>query len=191
MRNDRALAILAINIILFFFLFQPAFSHFPSGKVKDSDQITPKQKTVGQKPQRLGENLIVLRLLRMTKALDLTEEQAAKIFPVANRIEKEKMELNRQLNQEIRELRSLLQNQELEETKIKEKVLKIKNLRESIRSKEEEFESFLEKNLTIGQQAKYILFNIDFAQFLSRNLERIRNLQGQPSPPPLKKTPEK
>lgn len=193
MRKSRAFFLVAINIVLIIFLFQPTFSYFPQGREGDQDprQVTPKQKVSGPKPQRFGENLAILRLLRMTKALDLTEEQAAKIFPLANRIEKEKMDLNRQLNQEIRELRSLLQGHEWEETKLKEKVQKIKNLREAIRLKDKEFESFLEKNLTIGQQAKYILFNIEFAQFLTRNLERIRNLQGQPSPSPVKKTPEK
>jgi|YelNatPaOPRAMG01_1025707.scaffolds.fasta_scaffold00195_56 Spy/CpxP family protein refolding chaperone len=156
----------------------------------DSGQATPGQKEMGPR-QRFGDNLALLRLLRMTRALDLTEEQAARIFPMANRIEKEKMELNRQLNQEIRELRSLVEASTPDEARIKEKVARIKEIRESIRLKEAEFDNFLEKNLTVVQRGKYVLFNLEFAQFLSRNLERIRNLQGQPARPPIKKTPEK
>jgi len=141
--------------------------------------------------QRFGENLALLRLLRMTRALDLTEDQAARIFPMANRMEKERMELNHQLNQEIRELRSLVEASSPDEVRIKEKLARIREIRESIRLKEAEFENFLEKNLTVVQRGKYVLFNLEFAQFLSRNLERIRNLQGQPVKTPVKKTPGK
>jgi len=156
----------------------------------DSGQAAPRQKEMGPR-QRFGDNLALLRLLRMTRALDLTEEQAARIFPMANRLEKERMALNRQLNQEIRELRSLVEASSPDETRIKEKLARIREIRESIRLKEAEFETFLEKNLTVVQRGKYVLFNLEFAQFLSRNLERIRNLQGQPVKAPVKKTPER
>ncbi|MCX7974631.1 MAG: hypothetical protein N3B16_09055 [Candidatus Aminicenantes bacterium] len=158
---------------------------------RDFEQAMARQRGIAQKPQPFGENLIILKLLRMTKALDLQEDQAAKIFPFANRIEKEKMKLNRELNQEIRELRTLLQSEKPEERQVKEKLMKIRNLKESIRLKEVEFEVFLEKNLTTIQQGKYILFNIDFAQFINRNLERMRNLKNSSPSPSGKKTPEK
>jgi len=138
--------------------------------------------------QRMRENILTLRLLRMTRALDLTEEQAAKIFPVANRVEREKMQLNRQLGQEIRELRSLLAISSPEEAKIKEKIQKVNELREAIRAKESEFETFLVNNLTVIQRGRYVLFNFDFAQFLGQNLEKVRAMQRN-KPQPLKKSP--
>jgi len=138
--------------------------------------------------QRMRENILTLRLLRMTRALDLTEEQAAKVFPVANRVEREKMQLNRQLGQEIRELRSLLAISSPEEAKIKEKIQKINELREAIRAKESEFETFLVNNLTVIQRGRYVLFNFDFAQFLGQNLEKVRAMQRN-KPQPLKKSP--
>lgn len=189
--------VIALFIILFLGLAlifnRPSFSWSVREKASNGNfgQAMAKQKEAAPKQRPFGENLALLKLLRMTKALDLTEEQAAKIFPMANRIEKEKMELNRQLNQEVRELRSLVIASAPDEARIKEKISKIRELRESLRLKEAEFEVFLEKNLTTVQRGKYILFNLDFAQFLSRNLERIRNLQGQPLKPPLKKSPEK
>lgn len=152
------------------------------------EEITESQRRLNQ--QRMRENIATLRLLRMTRALDLTEEQAAKIFPVANRVEKEKMELNRQLGQEIRELRHLLAAETAEEDKIKEKVVKIGQLRETLRLKEAEFESFLERNLTPIQRARYVLFSLDFAQFLGQNLERVRALQRNKQQPNIKKNPQ-
>ena len=45
-----------------------------------------------QNNRRIRDNIRTLLLLRMTQALDLTEEQTAKIFPKISRIEKEKKE---------------------------------------------------------------------------------------------------
>ncbi|MGQ9471072.1 MAG: hypothetical protein ACUVR0_05170 [Candidatus Aminicenantales bacterium] len=152
------------------------------------ENTTDPQRRLNQ--QRMRENIATLRLVRMTKALDLTEEQAAKIFPVANRVEKEKMELNRQLGLEIRELRSLVAAEAPEESKIKEKIIKIAQFRESIRLKEAEFEAFLEKVLTPVQRARYVLFSLDFAQFLGQNIERVRALQRNKPQPNIKKNPQ-
>jgi len=138
--------------------------------------------------QQMRENILTLRLLRMTRALDLTEGQAAKIFPVANKVEREKTQLNRQLALEIRELRSLLAIASPEEAKIKEKIQKINELKEAIRAKEAEFEAFLVDNLTVIQRGRYVLFNFDFAQFLGQNLEKVRAMQRN-KPQPIKKSP--
>ncbi len=139
--------------------------------------------------QRMRENIAALRLWRMTKALDLTEEQAAKIFPLANRIEKEKMEINRQLAQEIRELKMLVAASSPDEAKIKEKIQKINQMRESLRAKDVEFEAFLADNLTVVQRGRYLLFSLDFAQFLNQNIARIKAMKGGKPKPVIKKTP--
>lgn len=194
MKNKWPKVILVYMLLLCLAIIFPSPTFSWPGRGKgfwaNSEQVMAQPREVGPR-QRLGENLALLKLIRMTKALDLTEDQAAKIFPMANRIEKEKMELNRRLNQEIRELRSLVMASPPDEAKIKEKVAKTKELRESIRQKDAEFEAFLEKNLTVVQRGKYILFSLDFAQFLSRHLERMRDVQGQSLRAPLKKTPEK
>ncbi len=63
-----------------------------------------------QNRQRVRENLATLRLLRLTQALDLSEEQAAKIFPTVNKIEKDKLRIQRDMSADIRDLRQLVQN---------------------------------------------------------------------------------
>ncbi len=45
---------------------------------------------MGQRGGRVRENLATLRLIRMTQALDLTEEQTSRIYPFINKIEKGK-----------------------------------------------------------------------------------------------------
>jgi Spy/CpxP family protein refolding chaperone len=133
------------------------------------------------KEEEIRRHIQIFRMWEMTKALDLTEEQATKIFPVLNRIEKEKGELNREITKEIRKLRELIEEveEELDSNQIKKKLERIKELRKQIQEKDSEIEKLLEKNLTIEQQAKYIIFSIKFMKDLREKMDRARQLYRQ------------
>ncbi|HOI45330.1 MAG TPA: periplasmic heavy metal sensor [Candidatus Aminicenantes bacterium] len=124
--------------------------------------------------EKIRENISALRLMRMTQALDLTEEEAAKIFPALSRVEKEKMEIQREIGVQIRDLRSLAAASRPGESEILEKIGTIRSLREKIRQKDDEFERFLESRLSPVQQAKYMIFTVDFYRGLGEHLRRAR-----------------
>ena len=110
----------------------------------------------------------------MTQALDLTEAQTAVIFPELNRAEKEKARLQADLTREIMELRQLINNKKVEDSEFEDRVAKIADLREKIRSRESEFEKFLFTQLTSAQKARYIIFNIDFNRGMMERMGRAR-----------------
>ncbi|MBP6059290.1 MAG: hypothetical protein KA522_00770, partial [Candidatus Saccharicenans sp.] len=124
--------------------------------------------------KKVRENMFVLRTLRMTQALDLTEAQTAVIFPELNRAEKEKAQLQADLAREIRELRQLINNKKVEDREYENRVAKIVDLKEKIRSRESEFEKFLFTQLTSAQKARYIIFNIDFNRGMMERMGRAR-----------------
>jgi len=124
--------------------------------------------------KNVRENMFVLRTLRMTQALDLTEAQTAVIFPELNRAEKEKARLQADLTREIMELRQLINNKKVEDREFEDRVAKIADLREKIRSRESEFEKFLFTQLTSAQKARYIIFNIDFNRGMMERMGRAR-----------------
>jgi len=130
-------------------------------------------------PYRKGirENIEMLRLLKMTQALDLTEEQASKIFPAINRVEKEKMKINKEIGQKITELKLILDKEKPNESEIQNVMEDLKGLRSLLKSKDEELESVLEENLTLVQRAKYLLFMVDFYRGLREKVNRARLLQ--------------
>lgn len=131
----------------------------------------------GQEPmgrQRMRENINRLRLLRMTEVLELTEEQTAKIFPASYQIEKEKIDIIKTLNREIRELKALLGGANPKEEEIAAKVKTVKELRTNLLEKDQEFEILLEKNLTEIQKAKYVIFSIEFYRNLGEKLNRAK-----------------
>jgi Spy/CpxP family protein refolding chaperone len=137
-----------------------------------------------QRRQKVRENLVTLRLLRLTQALDLTDEQAAKIYPSINRIEKEKMDIQKQMSADIRDLRSMVNGPTPKESDIEIKYKNVKAGQQSIKDKDAELDEFLEKNLTSIQKAKYLLFQIEFFRVLNDGMDRVRMMRNKP---PLKK----
>ena len=137
--------------------------------------------TPDQKPserQRVRENIHRLRLLRMTEALDLSEEQVAKVYPAASRLEKGKADILKAIEGEVRVLREFLEESSPDEARLSSAVAKIKELRLNLQEKDREFEDLLEQNLNTVQRAKYALFSADFYKRVATGLKRARE-QGR------------
>ncbi len=128
----------------------------------------------GPNRERLRENLNHLRLLRMTEALDLTEEQTAKIYPFAIRIEKEKAGIVRELGAEMEELRQLVSEANPKDEDLVVRVEAIRQLKRSLQDKDLEFEKFLQANLSEIQIARYVIFQADFNRAMGDRLNRAR-----------------
>jgi Spy/CpxP family protein refolding chaperone len=127
-----------------------------------------------QNRRRARENMRTLWLLRITRVLELTEEQTAKVFPIVSRIEKEKSEIYQQIGKQVRELRLILKEEEPDQNDLKNKINEIKELRNLIKKKDEELEARMEENLTLIQRAKYLMFAANFYRDLRDNLDRAR-----------------
>lgn len=128
-------------------------------------------------------NISTLYLLRMVQVLDLTEEQTAKIFPKVNRVEKEKREMNRKIGQLLRELRDRVRQQDVNEKELSRIMDDVKGLRMQVKNREEELQKFLEENLTVHQQAKYLIFIQDFVKDLRQKLNKAREAIKLPTHP--------
>jgi CRISPR/Cas system CSM-associated protein Csm2 small subunit len=141
--------------------------------------------------QQMRDNVGTLRILRLTQFLNLTEEQTTRIYPLIIRVEKEKTRIHKNLAKDLQDLRKFLRDfpAGAEEpdmdrnNRLLEAVRKITESRRQIRTKDEELEVFLEKNLNPVQQARYVLFQIEFNQGLGDVLNRARmRRQGQIPP---------
>jgi Spy/CpxP family protein refolding chaperone len=140
----------------------------------------------GESPARAGlrERISDLYLLRLTRALDLTEDQTAKVYPLLTRLEKEKAKLQRGLGLDLRDLREKLGGTVPPEAELQGLVDRIRQARRAIRLKDEEAEAGLDGVLTPVQRARYLLFNVDFLRNIGENLGRARGARG-----PLKRSP--
>ena len=137
--------------------------------------------------QDVREHLSTLRLLRMTEALDLTEEQTAKIFPFLTRAEKDKLKIQKAMSMDLRTLRTLTLDPAAKEADILAKVKSVQEARLQVRTLDTEVEQFLEKQLTPVQKGKYVLFQVDFYRGLENTFDQVLQRRGQMGPPPIKK----
>lgn len=131
----------------------------------------------GGRQRGVRANINMLRLARMVQALDLTEEQVVVIMPEMNKNEKEKQELQRDFQLKMRDLRLLLRGDNPDELKLKEHLSSIKTLRRTLQEKEAEFDMFLIENLSLVQQASYIIFSQEFYRGLQQQLDNARRTQ--------------
>ena len=130
-----------------------------------------------QNRRRARENMKTLWLLRMTRVLELTEEQTAKVFPIVSRIEKEKSKIYQQIGKQVRELRLILKEEEPGQKELTNKINKIKELRNIIKKKDEELEARMEENLTLVQRAKFLMFSARFYRDLREQLDRAKYMR--------------
>lgn len=149
--------------------------------------LAPLQGSLQGDPQarmRIRENISNLYLLRLTRALDLTEEQTAKLYPLLTRVEKEKAGIQRRMGQDLRDLRAELAKTGAGEQRVLELVARVRDARLAIRQKDDEVEGVLDGVLTPVQRARYLVFTVDFLRSIGQNLEKARGLRA-----PIKRTP--
>jgi Spy/CpxP family protein refolding chaperone len=133
---------------------------------------------------RLRQNISDLYLLRMTRALELTEEQTAKLYPLLTRVEKDKGDLQRRMGQDLQDLRAELAKSRPDDEKVLDLAARIREDRRTIRQKDSEVEDALEGILTPVQKGRYVVFTVDFLRGIGENLERARGRRA-----PIKRTP--
>jgi Spy/CpxP family protein refolding chaperone len=149
--------------------------------------LAPLQGSLQGDPQarmRIRENISNLYLLRLTRALDLTEEQTAKLYPLLTRVEKEKAGIQRRMGKDLQDLRAELAKTGAGEQRLLELVDRVRDARLAIRQKDDEVEGVLDGVLTPVQRARYLVFTVDFLRSIGQNLEKARGLKA-----PIKRTP--
>ena len=133
---------------------------------------------------RVRANINTLKLLRMTEVLELTEDQTVKLFPALTKIDKEKAEFQRRMGVEIFDLRAALQKEHVQDADVLARVRRIRDIRDSVKRKDDEFDAVLDANLTPVQKGKYLIFLVDFARGLGEKLNQARQGRGNISQKP-------
>ncbi len=115
-----------------------------------------------EKRERVEERIRMVRMWKLTDALDLTEERAAQIFPVLNRFERLRSELIRENHKAINKLRKALQADPVDEEGLTPLVNRIGETRRELLRIHDEEAAALKKFFSLEEQARYLLFQISF-----------------------------
>jgi len=123
------------------------------------------------KEKRVRERIQMLRMWKLTEELDLTEKEAAELFPIFGKYDKKRARLHRQRRKLLEELRDLIQ-EGAPSARINEVIRRLEdNYRALSRMREEEWEE-VKRVLTPDQQARYILFHERFARDMWRMIQK-------------------
>ncbi len=117
--------------------------------------------------EKVRERIETLKMLRMTKALELDERSSALVFPLLNRYDKKRADIELSLWNGLRELRESLK--EKRETRLRALIEKIESDHKTIERINDEERVELKKVLSVEQQARFILFQREF----NRDIKRI------------------
>ncbi|MEW6002221.1 MAG: hypothetical protein AB1638_06185 [Nitrospirota bacterium] len=129
---------------------------------------------------KVRERIETLRIWKLTKALDLDDRTSAQLFPVLNRYDKKRVEIEHALWSGMRELKESLKGKR--EGQLKGIIERLEADHKALQRINDSEREELKKILTVEQQAKFILFQQKFnreikkiiAEARERRLERFK-----------------
>ncbi len=110
--------------------------------------------------EELRERIGMMRIWKLTEALDLDEKTALRLFPVLHKFDKKRVEMHESAGKDKKELREALEEESYEQ--IKGILKRLERKHRELQELNEEEKAELRDILTIEQQAKFILFHHDF-----------------------------
>jgi Spy/CpxP family protein refolding chaperone len=146
------------NIFKILFLF-----FLISGFAADSLAIMPEDSDrppTREQREKVRKRIETLKMWKLTKALDLDEKTSAQLFPLINKYDKKRAEIEFNIRDGTRELRRYLKENNKES--LKNVIDRLEQNRRVLQSINEEEWAELKKVLTIEQQANFILFRQEF-----------------------------
>jgi Spy/CpxP family protein refolding chaperone len=126
--------------------------------------------------EKTRERIQMMKMWKMTEALKLEREGAARFIAVNNYYEESRRKAHREFYEDIQKVRNLLRDMNPSERELRDLVNRLKNRKKEMNELENKQ---LEEEMNLlkpEQQARYFLFQIDFRREMD---EMIREIQGE------------
>ena len=154
-------------LLLFFLMFGFAATSMAEPRGGDFDAPPTREQM-----EKVRNRIETLRMWKLTKALDLDEKTSAQIFPLLNRYDKKRAEIENAMRDNMRELRESLRGKR--EGQLKNILDRLEQNHRSMQSiKDAEWEE-LKGILSVEQQAKFIIFQLEFDREIKKIIEETR-----------------
>ncbi len=147
-----------------------------------------------------GRRLIeTIKIWKMTEALDLSEDQAARLFPKLSQLEASRREFQRRQRLLRDELADLLKQRPLRDHDVRTRLDELDRTEADFKGRELAVRSELRSILSLEQQARLALFEERFETEMRRTIQDLRQRrqgffpygsgQGFGPPPPVRNRP--
>lgn len=122
--------------------------------------------------ERIEKKIEALRMWKVTQALDLDEKTSAALFPILNDFNKKRVGAERGMQQNVQGLKKALGNKATGD--LKGILEEIEKRHQELQKVKDEERSAVKKVLSLEQQAKYVLFQLDFEREIRKMIEEAR-----------------
>jgi hypothetical protein len=127
--------------------------------------------------ERLRQRIESIKIWKLTKALDLDEQSAAVLFPLLNKYDKKRAEVQHQVKEKIRDLKKNLEN--YNEQELNAIIANIEEHHSELQKIKDEEWIELKRVLSVEQQARLILFRIEFEREIRQIIAQKMKKQGE------------
>lgn len=155
------------KILLLLFLILGFTANGLSETQADSDKPPTKEQM-----EKVRKRVATLKMWKLTKALDLDEKTSAQFFPLVNRYDKKRAEIENAMRDGIRELQESLK--EKREGQLKDILERLEQNHKNLQRINEEEREELKKILTVEQKAKFVIFQHEFNREMKRIISEAR-----------------
>ncbi len=125
-----------------------------------------------EQKEKVRERIETMKMWKLTKALDLDEKSAARLFPLLNEYDKKRHKIERGIRKDIASLKDILKDKN--EAGIKKLLGVLEDKHNSLQRLGDEERSRLQDVLTVEQQARYLIFKMEFRREMRKIISEAR-----------------
>lgn len=129
-----------------------------------------------QDAKRVHDRLRLMRMWKLTDYLNLDEETSAKLFPILNRYDDQRLALNEERVGLLKDIKTELDKETPDEKKLGQLLTKAEELRLKMEKLNQDEWNELKKVLSVQQQAKMLLFYRSFDRELYRMMREKKTI---------------
>jgi len=127
--------------------------------------------------ENVRKRIETLRMWKLTKTLDLDEKTSAQLFPLINKYDKKRAELEVSMKEGMKDLREALK--EKREGNLKNIIDKLEQNHKEMQKINDEERAELKKVLSVEQQAKFIIFQQEFDMEIRKIISEVREKRAE------------
>lgn len=129
--------------------------------------------------ERIRKRVETLKMWRLTKALDLNEETASRLFPLMNKYDKKRLTVEQNMKKDMRKLRKSVDTATDEE--LRAIIKRLKEHHKKLQEINDEEMKELSNILSDREMAKLLIFKQDFDREMKNIISEVRKKRGRRS----------
>lgn len=126
----------------------------------------------GARKEKIRKRIETMKMWKLTQALDLDEKLASRLFPMLHEYDRKRDGVEREIRKEVDSLKAVIETHD--EPAMKKIMASLEKKHDALRQLRDEERSRLREILTVEQQAKYLIFRMEFKREIRKMIAEAR-----------------